>query len=126
MFPCYSLLNIKVIWLHMVSVPPPIAMEWLSEKLPKFWGLWWQNIFAHLWQDKRLWMELKIYGGVIFIITWLHFHYLISLETANTQKNEVFLSRISSVNVNASVVTFRYPQIYNFCFNSPLSSASFL
>ena len=66
---------------------------------------------------------VKIFGGVIFIVTLLHFHYFISLETANTQKNEVFLSRISSVNVNASVVTFRYPQIYNFSFNSPTSSA---
>ena len=61
-------------------------------------------------------MELKIYGGVIFITILLHFHYFISLETANTQKSEVFLLRISLGNVNASVVTCRYPQIYNFCF----------
>ena len=27
MVPCYSLLNVKVIWLHMISAPPPIAME---------------------------------------------------------------------------------------------------
>ena len=41
------------------------------------------------------------------------FHYLIYLETANTQKIEVFLLRISSGNVNASaVVTCQYPQIY--------------
>ena len=39
-----------------------------------------------------------------------------SLETVNTQKSEVFLLRISSENVNASVVTYRYPQIYNFGF----------
>ena len=39
-----------------------------------------------------------------------------SLETVNTQKSEVFLLRISSENVNASVVTCRYPQIYNFGF----------
>ena len=26
MIPCYSLLNMKVIWLYMVSAPPPIAM----------------------------------------------------------------------------------------------------
>ena len=39
-------------------------------------------------------------------------HYLISLETANIQKSEVFLFRISSGNVNTSVATCRYPQIY--------------
>ena len=35
----------------------------------------------------------------------LQFHYYISLETANTQKSEVFLLRIFSRNANASVVT---------------------
>ena len=58
----------------------------------------------------------KKYGGVIFITMLLHFHYFISLETANTQKSEVFLSRRSLGNVNATVVTCRYPQIYNFSF----------
>ena len=53
---------------------------------------------------------------VIFITILLHFHYFISLEAANTQKSEVFLLRISSGNVNASVVTCRHPQIYNFSF----------
>ena len=48
---------------------------------------------------------VKIYGGVIFIAILLHFHYFISLETANIQKSEVVLLRISSGNVNASVVT---------------------
>ena len=57
-----------------------------------------------MWQDKPLWVELKIYGGVIFIAILLHFHYFISLEAANTQKSEVFVLRISSGNVNASVV----------------------
>ena len=33
--------------------------------------------------------------GVIFITTLLHFPYFIFLETANTQKSEVFLLRIS-------------------------------
>ena len=47
----------------------------------------------------------------------LHFHYFISCETGNTRKSEVFLLlRISSGNVNASVVTCQYPQIYNFSF----------
>ena len=47
----------------------------------------------------------------------VHFHYLISCETGNTRKSEVFLLlRISSGNVNASVVTCQYPQIYNFSF----------
>ena len=53
-------------------------------------------------------MELKIDGGVILITILLHFHYFISLETANTQKSEVFLLRISLGNVNALVVTCRY------------------
>ena len=75
-----------------------------------------QNVFLHLWQDKPLWVELKINGGVIFITILLHFHYFISLETANTQKSEVFLLRISLGNVNASVVTCRFDQIYNFIF----------
>ena len=64
-----------------------------------------QKIFLRLWQDKPLWVELKTNGGVIFIAMLLHFHYLISLETANTQKREVFLLRISLGNVYASVVT---------------------
>ena len=34
--------------------------------------------------------------------------YFISLEAANIQKSDVFLLRISSGNVNASVVTCRY------------------
>ena len=59
-------------------------------------------------------------GGVIFITILLYFHYFISLETANTntQKKEkrMFFLRMSLGNVNASVVTCRYPQIYNFSF----------
>ena len=54
--------------------------------------------------------------GVIFITILLHFHYFTSLETVNTHKKEVFLLRISLGNVNASVVTCRYSQIYNFTF----------
>ena len=44
-------------------------------------------------------------GEYFFITVLLHFHFFISLETANTQKSEVFLLRISLGNVNASVVT---------------------
>ena len=54
--------------------------------------------------------------GGIFITILLHFHYFISLETPNAQKSEVFLLRISLGNLNASVVTCRYPQIYNLSF----------
>ena len=50
-------------------------------------------------------MGLKIYRLVIFITILLRFHYFISLDSANTQRSEVFLLRISSGNVNASVVT---------------------
>ena len=54
--------------------------------------------------------------GVVFITILLHFHYFISLETANTQKSEMFLLRSSSGNLNTSVVTCQYPQMYNFSF----------
>ena len=50
-------------------------------------------------------VELKASGGVIFITILLHFHYSISLETANTEKSELFLLRISLGTVNASVAT---------------------
>ena len=53
---------------------------------------------------------------VIFITILLHFHYFISLETANTQESEMFLLRISSGNVNTSFATCQYPQNYNFSF----------
>ena len=57
-------------------------------------------------------MDLKTNGEVIFITILLPFHYLISLETASTQKSEAFLSRILLRNVNA-VFTGTYPQNYN-------------
>ena len=59
---------------------------------------------------------VKSIWRVIFIIILLHFHYLTSLETANTQKNEVFLLKFSSGYVNTSVVTCQYPQMYTFSF----------
>ena len=62
-------------------------------------------VFLHFWQDKPLWVELKKNVGVIFITMLLHFHYFISLETAYTQKSEVFLLRVFLGNVNASVAT---------------------
>ena len=61
-------------------------------------------------------MKLKTNGGLTFITILLHFHYFISLETANTQKSEVFLLRISLGNVNEAVATCQYPQIYNFSY----------
>ena len=75
-----------------------------------------KNFFLHLWQDKPLWVELKTNRGEIFLTILLHFHNFIFLETGDIQKNEVFILRISLGNVNASVVTCRYPQIYNFSF----------
>ena len=44
--------------------------------------LWWQNVFLYFWQNKPLWVELKINGVAIFITILLHFCYCISLETA--------------------------------------------
>ena len=61
-------------------------------------------------------MELKIYRGVVFVTILLHFHYFIFLEAASTQKSEMFRLGIYLGNVNASIVTGRYPQIYNFSF----------
>ena len=54
--------------------------------------------------------------GVIFITISLQFHYFIFLAPANTHKSKVFLLRISTGNMNASVITCQYPQIYNFSF----------
>ena len=85
MFQCYSLLNMKVIWLNMVSGLPPITS-----------GL----------------LNFQIYQTF-------------SLETVNTQKSEVFVLNISSGNVNASVVTCRYPQIYNFSFRKEFLESVF-
>ena len=74
------------------------------------------KFFLTFGQDKPLWVELKTNVGVIFITILLHFHYFVSSETGNIQESEVFLLRISLGNVNALVVTYRYPQIYNFSF----------
>ena len=109
MVPFYCLLNMKLIWLYMVSAPPPITMGggeggdliWKFAKI-----LWWKNFYLDLWQDKPLWVGLKTNGRVMFITILLHFHYFISLEKVNTQKSEVFRLRIPLGNV----VTCRYPQ----------------
>ena len=118
MSPCYFLLNMKIIRLCIISALPlplaPIQWGYLIWKFAKI--LWWQHFFLHLWQDKPLWVELKIYGAVIFIAILLQFHYLISLETPSTQKSKVFVLWISSGNVDASVITSWYPQIYNCSF----------
>ena len=85
MFQCYSVLNMKVIWLNIVSGLPPITS-----------GL----------------LNFQIYQTF-------------SLETVNTQKSEVFVLNISG-NVNASVVTCRYPQIYNFSFRKEFLESVFI
>ena len=94
----WKLMNMKKNLLYMVSAPPPIKIGWLNLKI-----------------NSSLWVELKIYWGVIIITKSLHLHYFISLKTTNTQKSEVFLLRnVFSGNVNASAFTCLYPQIYNF------------
>ena len=85
MVSCYSLLNMKVIWLHMVSPTPTITMEEGAEGgeggdlVWKFANiLWRQNFFLHLWQDKSLWVELKAKWGsnIYYYITTLSlFHF---------------------------------------------------
>ena len=93
MILCYSLLNMKVICLYMVSTPLPITVGEKGGGGDVIWKfakiLWWQIFFWHLCQNKSLWVELKTKGGVIFATILLHFYYFISLETANTQKSEV-------------------------------------
>ena len=72
----------------------------------------WANIHFECFPMDRVRNKWEI----IFITILLHFHYFIFLERANSQKSEVFLLKISLGNVNASLVTCRYPQIYNFGF----------
>ena len=98
-----SIIYVKVIWLNVISASSPITMGWPN--LTKIF-----LTFVAGWTSSG-W--IKMYGGVIFIAILLHFHYLISLETANTQESEVVLLRISKGNVNASLVTCWYPQIYD-------------
>ena len=50
-----------------------------------------------------------MHGEVIYYYIIPKLLLFISLETSNTQKSEVFLIRISSENVNASVATCQYP-----------------
>ena len=68
--------------------------------------------FSFFWFMK---LSQEMGGGVIFITMLLHFHDFISLGTANTQKSEVFLLRISLGIVNACVTCW-YLQIYNLSF----------
>ena len=111
----------------MFSTSPPITMRGEGvtqyENLPKFCG---GKIFSYICDRKNFYGELKTNGGVISITVLLHVHYLISLETANTQKSEVFLLRISLGNVNASVVASQYPEIYNFIFRKGFLESVFI
>ena len=66
MFPCYSLLNLKVI--YMVSAPSPFQWRDLIWKFAKMFS-------SICGGDKPLWGELKIYGGVIFITTLSLFYF---------------------------------------------------
>ena len=59
---------------------------------------------------KNKW-EIKIY----YYITTLPLLYFFG-NNQNPEKWSVFFLRISSVNENGSVVTSRYPQVYNFSF----------
>ena len=60
-----------------------------------------QSVFLYFWGVKIIWGRGQGGGGGVIL---LFFYYFISLETANTQKGEVFLLRISSGNVNTSGV----------------------
>ena len=53
-------------------------------------------------------------SNIYYYITTLHF--FISLETANAENSQMFLLRICSGNLNALVVTCRYPEFCSFSF----------
>ena len=57
-------------------------------------------------------------SNIHYYITTLH--YFISLEIANTQKSDKVVLTTSSWNLNASVATSQYPQIYNFSFKKDI------
>ena len=107
MFPCYSLIW-KLFDCTWFVLPLPLQWGDLIWKFAKL--LWWQNFFLHLWQDKPLWVELKINGGVIFMTILIDFHYFICLETTNTQKSGIFLLRISSRKLLFKIYIFSFRQ----------------
>ena len=57
-------------------------------------------------------------SNIYYYITTLSFFHF--FRNSNTQKSEAFLLRFSLGNVNLSVVTCRYPQIYNFSFRKEI------
>ena len=68
MFPCYSLLSMKVISLYMISAPPPIIVGGLNLRIGGMQG---QDIFSHLWEDKLLWEDLKYMGSNVYYYTFI-------------------------------------------------------
>ena len=76
MDPCYSLPNMKVIWLYLVSALLPL--QWGEGRRNLIWKFdktfWWQNFFLHLWQDKPLGgIENKWWTKIYYYITTLSF-----------------------------------------------------
>ena len=78
----------KVIWLYMVPPPPHFndgggVLIWKCAKI-----LWGQNFnfFLHLWGDKPVWEELKIYGVVIFITKLSLFRFFRNSQTLRNVK----------------------------------------
>ena len=93
----------------------PLPLQWgdlIAKILPKFYG---DKIFSYICGRINFyrWNQKCMGSNIYYYITTL---YLISLETANTQKSEVFLLRILSGNVNESLAICRYLQIYNLSF----------
>ena len=70
MTPCYSLLNMKVIWLYIASAPPPITMRGVGVCLGMGRGIGVTmkicqnfvvtNFFLHFWKDKPLGVIQKV------------------------------------------------------------------
>ena len=73
MGPCYSLLNMKVIRLNIVSAPPPIKMG---------------REGGDLWQDKTLWVELKTNGGGYYLLPY-YYTFIISILSNQPRPRKV-------------------------------------
>ena len=80
MVPCYSLLNMKIIWLYMVSAPPPITIGGRGDDL--IWKfakiLWWQNFFLTFVAGQTSMGGVKSKWGsntYYYITTLLLFHF---------------------------------------------------
>ena len=79
---------------------PPLSWGDLIWKSAKF--LRGQHFFLHLWGNKLLWGELKVYGGVIFVTKPSLFHFV--RNSQHPEKWSVFFKNFLTGKANASGV----------------------